>query len=221
MKYAKVVIFIVLVAIVALVSWHFGWTEQILNGELADALSGLVNENPALAYCAYIALTAVGSAVLALPGFLFSIAAGAIFGPIAGTLLCWVSMWLGACAAFVVSRYLLKDAVKPRLARHETLDKLLFSGAHESDVFLLAVTRLVPVIPFSLQNLAYGITDIGFAPYALYTALFLLPGTAASAAATAGVIDPEIRVACLIAAAVLLAVSLAAAFLLKKKANLE
>jgi hypothetical protein len=41
------------------------------------------------------------------------------------------------------------------------------------------LTRLVPLFPFNLQNYAYGLTRIGFWPYAITSSICMLPGTAA------------------------------------------
>ena len=71
------------------------------------------------------------------------------------------------------------------------------------------MTRLVPLFPYNLQNFAYGITDIGFAPYAVYSALFMLPGTAAYTVAAAGLVDPANRLACFGIAGALLVATLA------------
>lgn len=219
-KYVKAAAFVAAAAALAVASHALGWADWIASGRLYGALGALVADNYALACAAYCAVSAVGSAVLALPGVLFALAAGAVFGPVAGTLLCWVSMSASACGAFVAGRYFLKDALKPKLAKSKALNRLLFDGADKSDVFLLAVTRLVPVFPFNLQNYAYGVTDIRFGPYALYSALFILPGTAAYSVGAAGVLDAENRIPCLVAAAALLAASLAVAALLKRKAGL-
>ena len=221
MKNAKVWIFVAIVIAVCVANYLFGWSDWIANGELQRTLEGMISENYVLACVIYVILSIVGSVVLALPGILFALAAGAIFGPIMGTFLCWFSMSLGAIGAFVAGRYFLKDALKPKLEKNKTLNKFLFEGADRSDVFLLAVTRLVPLFPFNLQNFAYGVTDIRFAPYALYSALFILPGTAAYTIGAAGIVDGENRVLLIAIAVVLFAVSFAVAWFLKKKADIE
>ena len=135
--------------------------------------------------------------------------------------MCWLSMTIGACLSFLVGRYFLKDAIGPRLARNPTLDRFLFQGAGKSDVYLLAVTRLVPLFPYNVQNFAYGITDIGFAPYALYSGIFIFPGTAMYTLAAAGFTAGADAGVCFAVAALLLAGSLAIAAVLKRKAHLE
>ena len=221
MKNAKVWIFVAIVIAVCVANYFFGWSDWIANGELQRMLEGMIGENYVLACVVYVILSIVGSVVLALPGILFALAAGAIFGPVMGTLLCWFSMSLGAIGAFIAGRYFLKDALKPKLEQNKMLNEFLFEGADRSDVFVLAVTRLVPLFPFNLQNFAYGVTDIRFVPYALYSALFILPGTAAYTIGAAGIVDGENRVLLIAIAVVLFAVSFAVAWFLKKKADIE
>lgn len=221
MKYAKVWIFAAVVVAICIANHFLGWSDWIANGELQRMLEGMIGENYVLACVVYVILSIVGSVVLALPGILFALAAGAIFGPVMGTLLCWFSMSLGAIGAFIAGRYFLKDALKPKLEQNKMLNEFLFEGADRSDVFVLAVTRLVPLFPFNLQNFAYGVTDIRFAPYALYSALFILPGTAAYTIGAAGIVDGENRVLLIAIAVVLFAISFAVAWVLKKKAHIK
>lgn len=221
MKNAKVWIFVAIVVVILIANHFFGWSEWIASGELQRTLQTLIGENYLLACVVYVVLSIIGSVVLALPGIVFALAAGAIFGPIMGTFLCWLSMSIGACGAFIAGRYFLKDALKPKLEQNKTLNKFLFEGADKSDVFLLAVTRLVPVFPFNLQNFAYGVTDIKFAPYAFYSALFILPGTAAYTIGAAGLVDAENRVVLILVAVALFAISFAIAWFLKRKADVS
>lgn len=221
MKNAKVWIFVAIVVCILIADHFFAWSSWIANGELSRTLESLVNQNLALACVTYVVVAIVGSVILALPGVLFALAAGAIFGPVLGTLLCWLSMSIGAWGSFIVGRYFLKDALKPKLAQNKLLNRFLFEGADRSDVFILAVTRLVPLFPFNLQNFAFGITDIRFAPYALYSALFILPGTAAYTVGAAGIIDAENRIVCIVLALVLFTLSFGVAWFLKRKAGIS
>ena len=221
MKSAKPWIFAGVVVALIVANFLFDWSGWIARGELQATIEAMLDKNFPLACVVYCVLSMVGSVVLALPGVLFAIAAGAIFGPWLGTLLCWLSMSVGAWASFLVGRYFLKDALKPRLAKSKALNNLLFEGAHKSDVYLLAITRLIPVFPFNLQNFAYGITDIKFIPYAVYSALFILPGTAVYTIGAAGIVDEENRMMCLVIAVVLFGISFAIAYILKKKADIS
>ena len=193
-KTARIWLFAAIVALVAVLNAVLGWSDALADGRVLAGLQALVSERPLQAGLLYVGLSVVGCVVLAVPGIVFALVAG---------------------------RYFLKDALKPRLARNAALNRLLFEGAPSSDVYLLAVTRLVPLFPYNLQNFAYGITDIGFVPYAVYSALFMLPGTAAYTVAAAGLVDPANRLACFGIAGALLVATLAAAALLKRSASLS
>lgn len=221
MKNAKLWVFAAVAVALLALNAAFGWSDALLGDGAVEALREAVLDRPVLAGLAYVALSVVGCVALALPGVVFALVAGAVFGALWGTLLCWAAVTVGACVAFAVGRYFLKDALKPKLEKSKALNRLLFEGAGKSDVYLLAVTRLVPVFPYNLQNFAYGVTDIRFAPYAAYSALFMLPGTAVYTVAAAGLVDPENRLACFALAAALLAVTLVAAYVLKKRAGLS
>jgi uncharacterized membrane protein YdjX (TVP38/TMEM64 family) len=110
-----------------------------------------------------------------VPGSLLTLAAGAIFGLGWGTAYVFVAATLGAAAAFLVARHLVRGAVERRLAgdaRFAAIDRAI---AHEGRriVFLL---RLSPVFPFNLLNYALGLTRVRFADYVV-ASLGMIPGT--------------------------------------------
>ncbi len=150
----------------------------------------MVNDNILLAISIYIVLTVVGCVVLAIPGVTFAVFAGILFGPVLGIFACLIATTIGASMAFIVGRFFLKDMIKPMLEKNKTLKKLLFSDNDKSDLIILMITRMVPIFPYNLQNFAYGITDIGFWKYTVYTFIFMFPGvsffTIGSAGLTAG-----------------------------------
>ena len=215
MRNAKLWAFIGTAIVLFVLNMVFGWSDALSGTDAMATMRALLEENALVAGLVYVLVSTVACVVLMMPGFVFALVAGALFGPVWGTLLCWVAVTAGAIAAFVAGRFFLKDAVKPLLAKSPALNRLLFEGAHKSDLYLLAVTRLVPVFPYNLQNFAYGITDVSFGHYALYSAAFLFPGTAAYTVAVAGLVDEGQRLVCFVVAAVLLAVTLVAARALK------
>lgn len=215
MRNAKLWAFIGTAIVLFVFNMVFGWSDVFIGTDAMAMMRALLEENVLVAGLVYVLVSTVACVVLMMPGFVFALVAGILFGPVWGTLLCWAAVTAGALAAFVTGRFFLKDAVKPLLAKSPALNKLLFEGTHKSDLYLLAVTRLVPVFPYNLQNFAYGITDVSFGHYALYSAAFLFPGTAAYTVAAAGLVDEGQRLVCFAVAAVLLAVTLVAARALK------
>jgi uncharacterized membrane protein YdjX (TVP38/TMEM64 family)/rhodanese-related sulfurtransferase len=114
--------------------------------------------------------------VFFLPGSLLTLAGGALFGPLWGTLYNLAGATLGAGLAFLVARYLAADWVQ---ARSGGILKRLVTGVEAEGWRFVAFTRLVPVFPFNLLNYALGLTRIPFPAYLLASATCMLPGALA------------------------------------------
>ncbi len=115
------------------------------------------------------------AAIAFVPGSILTLAAGAIFGVVRGALYVFVAAVLGACGAFLVARYLARDAVERRLAanaRFAAIDRAVGREGRKI-VFLL---RLSPVFPFNLLNYALGLTRVRFADYVV-ASIGMIPGT--------------------------------------------
>ena len=177
----------------------------------------IVQNNLPLAILLYMVLTVVGCVVLALPGVTFAILAGLLFGPVIGTICCSLATTIGAVLAFIAGRFFLKDSIGPVVAKNRILKKWLFDDTGCNELFVLMITRLVPVFPFNLQNFAYGITDIRFSTYAIGSLIFMLPGTAMYTVGTAGLADKENRLLYIGIAVVLAVVVTIIGMILKKR----
>ena len=185
-KNYKLIAFGLLIVLIFILNQKFGWSDYLSNTENLRFLSEMINDHFALAALIYTGLTVVACVVLALPGVTFAILAAVLFGPWWGTLFCLIATTLGAIIAFVVGRFFLRDSIKPMVEKSALLKRLLFDEADKSDIVLLAITRLVPIFPYNIQNFAYGITDISLLHYSLYTFLFMIPGVALYTIGTAG-----------------------------------
>jgi len=111
---------------------------------------------------------------LSLPGAaILSLAAGAIFGSILGTVYANIAATIGATLAFLVTRYLLRDAVLNRFgSKLEGMNRELEQRGFNYLLFL----RLVPLFPFFLINLAAGLTRLPLRTFFLATMLGIIPG---------------------------------------------
>lgn len=99
-----------------------------------------------------------------IPGSLLTLAGGAIFGLVEGTALVFVGACLGATAAFVASRYLVRGAIEKRVSaepRFAAIDRAV--GRQGFRIVLLL--RLTPVVPFVLLNYALGLTRVRLRDY--------------------------------------------------------
>ena len=190
----NICIFAILVVLILVLNHVFGWSKYLLAQENIELLKTMVKENILLASFIYIALTIVASVLLAVPGVTFAIIAGLLFGPLLGTLLCSLAATLGAVFSFIVGRFFLKDSIKPIAVKNKYLKKWLFSENEYNDMFVLMITRLIPVFPYNLQNFAYGTTDMKLGKYTLGTFIFIIPGTAMYTVGAAGLTDKNNRI---------------------------
>ena len=195
----------------------FDWSSYISTAENLEFMKRIVQNNLPLAILLYMVLTVVGCVVLALPGVTFAILAGLLFGPVIGTICCSLATTIGAVLAFIAGRFFLKDSIGPVVAKNRILKKWLFDDTGCNELFVLMITRLVPVFPFNLQNFAYGITDIRFSTYAIGSLIFMLPGTAMYTVGTAGLADKENRLLYIGIAVVLAVVVTIIGMILKKR----
>lgn len=216
MKKKKIWIFFGIIVLILLLNHKFGWSSFISNLDNLKFVEDLLEENLILAMLIYIGVTIVGCVVLALPGVTFAIIAGLLFGPVLGTLCCSVATTAGAMLAFAAGRFFLKDSIKPVVMKNKYLRKWLFDETGTNEIFILMITRLVPVFPYNLQNFAYGITDIRFSTYSVCSLIFMLPGTAMYTVGSAGLADEENRILYIAAALVLAAVVMGLGAFLKK-----
>jgi uncharacterized membrane protein YdjX (TVP38/TMEM64 family) len=110
-----------------------------------------------------------------LPALLLTLGAGLIFGVGWGSLYVFIGATLGAIAAFLVGRYLLRDWVSRRIAGNSkflSIDR----AVGRSGFKIVLLTRLSPLFPFNLLNYAYGVTSVSLKDYAL-ASVGMIPGT--------------------------------------------
>ncbi|KZY87325.1 pyridine nucleotide-disulfide oxidoreductase, partial [Oleiphilus sp. HI0069] len=103
-----------------------------------------------------------------------TLAGGAIFGLLQGTILVSFASTIGATLAFLVSRTLLKESVQKKFA--DSL-KSINAGIEKEGAFYLFGLRLVPLFPFFVINLVMGLTPIKTRQFFLISQLGMLPGT--------------------------------------------
>lgn len=125
---------------------------------------------------AFVGVYAV-AVVAAVPGSALTVIAGGLFGSVLGMVVVSSGATLGACLAFLIARYLARDAVAEWLSRQPAFKKLDDLTERRGAV-IVALTRLVPLFPFNLLNYGFGLTRVPFWTYAFWSWLCMLPGTA-------------------------------------------
>ena len=142
--------------------------------QVADDVGGYYARNPAqviaLFFLVYVAVTAAS-----LPGAaVMTLAAGAMFGVLVGTIVVSFASTLGATLAFLASRYVLRDTIEARFG--ERL-KAVNQGLERDGAFYLFTIRMIPLFPFFVVNLVMGLTRIRAWTYAWVSQVGMLLGT--------------------------------------------
>jgi uncharacterized membrane protein YdjX (TVP38/TMEM64 family) len=114
--------------------------------------------------------------VFFMPGLLVTLAGGALFGPVFGTLYNLTGATIGATLAFLAARYLASDWATRRAGKRL---RQLVEGVEREGWRFVAFVRLVPLFPFNLLNYALGLTKIRVSTYAITSFIFMTPGGAA------------------------------------------
>ena len=110
-----------------------------------------------------------------IPGaIVLTVLAGSIFGVILGTFMVTCASTLGASFAFLMARFLFKDAVARKYHKfHTMIDKRI---RQEGAIYLFGL-RLFPASPFVVINLVMGLTNMSLWTFAWITFIGMLPGT--------------------------------------------
>ena len=220
MKNKKLWIFLFFVA-VFFCALFFLPVKEIFQGNVLQFLQEKSEENFLFSALLYVVLCALAGAFLALPGITYALIAGTVFHAFWGTVLCALSASISAGISFLMGRYFLHDAIKPKLEKNPYIKKYFFSGEKRNLLFLLFLTRTIPVFPFNLQNYAYGITDISFSLYFIASFLFMIPGTTMYTVAFAGFTEKKNPMLYFRISFGILTMLLLASFLFKKKNAIE
>lgn len=165
-----------LAAIAALVFWTSRHPVDltVLRARIAEVES-YRQAHPIFVAAAFFATYVVVTA-LSLPFAVWmTLAAGALFGLVAGLVIVSFAAPVGATLAFLASRYLLRDWVQGRFgSRLQAINE----GIARDGAFYLFTLRLIPAVPFFAINLLMGLTKIRVWVFYAVSQLGMLAGTA-------------------------------------------
>ena len=115
------------------------------------------------------------AAIAFIPGSLLTLAAGAIFGLVQGTIYTLAGATLGAAGAFLIARYVARRPIERKIAGNPKFAAIDRAVGREG-FKIVALLRLSPVFPFNLLNYGLGLTQVTFLQY-LAASICMLPGT--------------------------------------------
>jgi uncharacterized membrane protein YdjX (TVP38/TMEM64 family) len=112
---------------------------------------------------------------LSLPGAaIMTLAGGALFGLLTGTIIVSFASTIGATLACFVSRFILREWIQGKFGdRLKTIN----DGIEREGPFYLFTLRLIPVFPFWLINLVMGLTRMPLRTFYWVSQVGMLPGT--------------------------------------------
>ena len=142
--------------------------------QVAGDVGAYYERNPAQVIAGFF-LVYVAVAAASLPGAaVMTLAAGALFGVLVGTIIVSFASTLGATLAFLASRYVLRDGIEARFGeRLRTVNQ----GLESDGAFYLFTIRMIPLFPFFVVNLVMGLTRIGTWTFAWVSQIGMLLGT--------------------------------------------
>ena len=161
------------IAVFFLAGGHRYFTFEWLKAQQA-AIDGWYRAHPVLTVLVYF-LVYVGVTGLSLPGAtLMTLAGGAVFGLLWGTVIISFASTIGATLAFLAARFVLRGWVRDRFGeRVRAIDE----GLAKDGAFYLFTLRLLPVVPFFLINLALGLSAMRTRTFYWVSQVGMLAGT--------------------------------------------
>ena len=112
--------------------------------------------------------------VLPVPGAaIFTVLAGALFGLAGGFLVASFTAALGSLTGFAVARYVLREPLSRRFARQA---RMIDDGLQRDGTLYLFTLRLLPVLPFFLVNLCFGMSGMRMRSFYMVSQIGMAPG---------------------------------------------
>ncbi len=131
-------------------------------------------QQPALVLAVYFVLY-VAVTALSLPGaVILTLAGGAVFGLVWGTVVVSFASTFGATLAMLAARTILRDSIEKRFGKRlAEVNK----GVERDGAFYLFTLRLIPAMPFFVLNLLMGLTRMKIWTYFWVSQLGMFAGT--------------------------------------------
>lgn len=173
----KKLLLILAIALAAVLFFTLGGQQYLSLAYLKASqarFQGLYHQHPLAVLGGYFLLYVLVTA-LSLPGAaVLTLAGGALFGLVTGTLVVSFASSLGASLACLAARYLLRDWVSRRFAsQFEKINQ----GVAQEGAFYLFSLRLIPLFPFFLINLLMGLTRMPLVTFYWVSQVGMLAGT--------------------------------------------
>lgn len=173
-KQKRINLIMIIIVVVVLGSVGGFYLSRCQNGtcpSVEEFLNGFGGWAPVIFAVLYIS----ASPIPFLATFL-SAAAGLVFGSVWGTLLAIASATISGLVPFTLARRLGQEWVESKL-QGKKLENLYKKAEGQGAFLFVLMMRLVPIIPWEIQNYIAGLTKTSYPTFILATALGIIPGT--------------------------------------------
>ena len=142
-------------------------------GSHLEAAQGWTAALGVLAPAAFVVVYVLAT-LLGVPGMPFTLLSPLLFGVGPAFVVMVVGSALSAALAFLIARYLARDALAERLAGTDGFARLS-ALVEEHDWAVIPVLRILPIAPFAMVNYGFGLTGISFWRYFGWSELAMVP----------------------------------------------
>lgn len=180
----------------ALLAWALGAFDPLLARFEPASVRALVARAGPWGPVLVVGLMCLAVVASPLPSAPIAVAAGAAYGHWLGAALVATGSVLGATIAFLIARYLGRDAVR-KLLGHDVERGLL--GSQNALTLIVFVSRLMPFVSFDAISYAAGLSALHLWRFVIATVAGIMPASFVLAHLGAAAIDGDIRGAAIVA----------------------
>ena len=210
---------ILIFGVFAVTAWYYFSMYDRFNSENVQAF---VRGFGAWAPGVYAVLYTI-SAPIPLVSWVLSPLGGLLFGTLWGTLLVIVVATLSSLIPFMLSRTLGQGWVESRL-KGKRLEDIYKRSEGQGGFLFILMMRLIPILPWEVQNYVAGLTKVSVPVYIIATVLGIIPGSLGLVLLGDAITDPtswKFVVAIALNAAVMIGAPAIATLLRRRKARGE
>lgn len=165
------------VALLALLATWFLW--RWLTAFSQEDLREYIRSFGAAGWLVFLALQFLQVFVALIPGELLESAAGFVFGPLWGTVLCYVGIALATTVVFMLTRLVSVKLVEVFISR-EKINQLRFLNTEKKRNLLFFLIFFIPGTPKDLLTYFAGLTEIRLGTFLLISLVARIPSVVSS-----------------------------------------
>ncbi|MFH2028747.1 MAG: TVP38/TMEM64 family protein [Nanoarchaeota archaeon] len=122
-----------------------------------------------------VLLVCIAVVIFIFPSLVLVVASGYLYGPFVATVCCIIGLMIGSCILFYLSKRYGRKFVENHVHKKDLQHFDIFFK--KNGTVALFLSRLTPLMPNDMVNLASGLTDISFRDFFIATFVGYIPET--------------------------------------------